>query len=556
MNSSITQLDDTITAVSSARGIAARAIVRLSGPGAFSSTERLLGLKGQNPLGTALAGHHSAAIDTDYALEATIACPVRLLLFAAGHSYTGQDLVECHLPGSPALVREIIEKLMSDGVRHAEPGEFTARAYLHGRIDLTQAEAVAEIIHAATDAQLHAAQQLLQGQLHDHCRELADGLRTALAEIEAELDFAEEEDVTASRSTDSLETLQTVLTHTRRLLTESLTWAQLTEVPQVVLAGYPNAGKSTLMNRLVGLPRSISTAMAGTTRDTVSEPWPLPCGECLLVDTAGLSSTPESNAPESNAPESNAPESNTPESNTPESNAPDSSDGSPTTHQPSAEDTLEQDINRHTQERIKRADLVLWVHDLTTGRAPEAATLAARHGIPKQRLLMVANKADQCQAGNLTTAAADDSPNAPATDSTTARKTPCSSAPSIIPEATAATSSQQRSAPEPLTVSALTGLGIEPLTTAVTERLTRPGNHREGETTTPMALSLRQRQAIHDASESIALAVSLLTGEDSSGTELIALHLREALDAIGTITGAVTPDDILSDIFARFCIGK
>ncbi len=277
----------TIVAISSAGGHGGRGIIRLSGAMSFMGVEKIFrsddsGGEGESEF-RQVAGR--CYLNDDISVAATI------YKFGQGHSYTTEDMIELHLPGSPALLGMVLEKLLSlDDIRMAQPGEFTARAFFNGRIDLTEAEAVAEVIHAQSDTQLRAAERLLDGQLHRFCSEVSERLSMILAEIEADIDFSEGDDADLVVATDDKISgeLGWVLNAVDELLANSRSWDDIHHLPVVVLAGPANAGKSSLANRLLGMDRSIVSQIAGTTRDLLSAPLQLADGECLLIDTAGL----------------------------------------------------------------------------------------------------------------------------------------------------------------------------------------------------------------------------------------------------------------------------
>ena len=220
-------------------------------------------------------------------LSEAITVPADLYVFRAPHSYTGEDLAELHLPGAPPLLQIVLETLQRAGGRSAEPGEFTARAFLNGRLDLSQAEAVAALINARSDAQLRSAERLLEGALRRHTERLADGLTDLLALVEAAIDFADQ-DIDLALPSQLCRQLAPLRDQLQHVLDQSIRWQELNHLPQVVIAGPANAGKSSLTNALTGSARSIVTAVAGTTRDLLTTPLALPEGPCLLIDTAGL----------------------------------------------------------------------------------------------------------------------------------------------------------------------------------------------------------------------------------------------------------------------------
>lgn len=340
-------VDDTIIAISSAAGAAARGIVRISGPEALSSLADIFAVdEGFDP--RQAAGR--SCLRGRCRLSEQIGCTAMVLIFRRPHSYTTQDMVELHLPGTPALLEMVQRELMRQGVRPAEPGEFTARAFLGGRIDLTEAEAVAEVINARSDSQLMAAEKLLDGQLHRSCRKLSSELAELLALVETGIDFSEEDIEFVSRQ-ELIDRLTAARNLLRNILKESVSWKQLNHLPAVVVAGPPNAGKSSLVNALTGYPRSVVSAIAGATRDLLTVPLSLPHGECMLIDTAGLGETA---------------------------------------------DPLAEHSRRLSYRALAEGELVLWVYDCAAGGEGDEAAVCK--GISGKRVIRVGNKADRVKA--------------------------------------------------------------------------------------------------------------------------------------------------------------
>ncbi|HEX7010481.1 MAG TPA: GTPase, partial [Phycisphaeraceae bacterium] len=219
--------------------------------------------------------------------------PALLAFFAEPHSYTGQDVAEIQVPGHPALLDRLIHAALDAGARPAEPGEFTFRAFLAGKLDLTQAEGIAATIAATSESQLQAAAMLRQGRLGSLAAELVDELGQALALVEAGIDFTDQEDVVPIGPAELAQRLAAIANRLELLLAQSRPWGAIEAVPRVVLAGAPSAGKSTLFNALLGRDRALVSPTPGTTRDVLIEPveWIGPQGqpvELMLVDIAGL----------------------------------------------------------------------------------------------------------------------------------------------------------------------------------------------------------------------------------------------------------------------------
>jgi tRNA modification GTPase len=276
-------VDDTIVAVSSPPGAAARGIVRLSGPAARTIAARLFQA---HPAGPSADLAAAGCLPGKVTIHGT-PLPATAYIFVSPRSYTGQDVVEIHTVGAPVVLGLVVEACLAGGARRAEAGEFTARAFFSGGMDLSQVHGVAGMIAARSDEQLRAAQRLLHGALSQTALAAREDLADLLSLVEGAMDFADEpiEFITPEalrrRLSDIAELLRSTVAAGRRMER----WGEL---PRVVLVGRPNAGKSSLLNRLTGVDRAICAPVAGTTRDTLSAPLRLTHIECLLVDAAGL----------------------------------------------------------------------------------------------------------------------------------------------------------------------------------------------------------------------------------------------------------------------------
>jgi tRNA modification GTPase len=275
------RIDDTIAAVSTATvpvGAVGRSIIRVSGPDTFEVLSKIASMP--QPIQKNRIGPCVIHVETDLDVDGL------LYAFFQPHSYTGQDLAELHLDACGAVIETILEKLYQH-VRPAAPGEFTQRAFLNGKMDLTQAEAVAEIVSAANTTQLAAAERLLHGRFSDTIAMLRTRIIELLGRLEAGLDFSEEDIVFISNE-DALKEVDAIRQQLVDLLEGSIRCERIIDMDSVGLAGVPNAGKSRLLNTLLGHSRSIVSGTEATTRDVLTGLLQLEHTDCVLFDCAGL----------------------------------------------------------------------------------------------------------------------------------------------------------------------------------------------------------------------------------------------------------------------------
>ena len=450
----------TIFALSSGRPPAAIAVVRVSGPRAGFALEKLIG-RLPEPRKAALARVRDPA-------SGEIIDEALALWFPAPHSETGEDVAELQLHGGQAVIAGVLDALaMIEGCRPAEAGEFTRRAFENGRLDLTAVEGLADLIAAETQAQRRLAFRQLKGLIGDRAEAWRRRLIEALALVEARIDFSDEADVPEDLLGPALHAAQQLRDEIAGVLADGRRGERLRDGLVVAIAGPPNAGKSTLLNRLARREAAIVSPYAGTTRDVIEVHLDLDGYPVTLLDTAGIRDSAE---------------------------------------------PVEQEGVRRARERAAAADLVLWVID------PSAGGLAA-NGYPENladaEIWLVRNKIDL--AGSSSCA------NATESDNSECKFT--------------------------LSISALTGIGMDALTAA----LSAYAKTYFAATESAVITRARHRHALE---ETVAALDRALARDHSTDEELIAEELRSAATTLGRLTGRVDVEDILDVIFRDFCIGK
>ncbi len=275
-------LSDTIVAVSSP-ATGQRAIVRITGPDTIDTCEKIFCSPIPKQTSVLIAG--AIAIDHELRIDA------KLYLFLSPYSYTGDDVAEIHIHTNASVTEAIMRDLLGQGLRMAGPGEFTARAYLNGKIDLAQAEAVNEVVVSSNKFQLDAAEKLLSGRLAETTAKVRSAMMDCLSLIEAGMDFSGE-DIEFITRAEAVRALAEIKVELEQLLSASISYESVIDLPAVGIAGAPNAGKSSLLNKLLGKARSIVSHKRRTTRDVLNGLLTLAHCRCVLFDCAGLTRAP------------------------------------------------------------------------------------------------------------------------------------------------------------------------------------------------------------------------------------------------------------------------
>lgn len=459
--------NDTIVALATPSGSGAIAIIRLSGKDAIEiATSTFKSVSGKN-----LKNQSTHTIHLGHIIDGNKTIDeVLVSVFKNPNSYTGEDVIEVSCHGSPYIQQEIIQLFLRQGCRMANAGEFTLRAFLNGKLDLSQAEAVADLISSDNEASHQIAMQQMRGGFSSEIAKLREELLNFASLIELELDFAEE-DVEFADRTQFKELIDRITFVLKRLIDSFAVGNVIKNGIPVAIVGEPNVGKSTLLNALLNEERAIVSEIAGTTRDTIEDEISIGGIGFRFIDTAGIRET---------------------------------------------KDVVESIGIKKTFEKIEQSQVTIYLFDASKNiNALEDVRIEIekiRNKYPQKPLLVIANKIDQLddtQLANINTTIAD-----------------------------------------VLLLSAKTGFGVEQLTNSLLN-LINTGALRNNET---IVTNTRHYDALLKAFEEIQkVKYGLETG--LSG-DLLAIDIRQALYHFGEITGEITNDDLLGNIFANFCIGK
>ncbi len=453
--------DDTIVALATAPGIGAIGVIRLSGEKAIPIVNELFPSKDLFQENSHTL-HVGVLKDGDHLLDEVV-----LSLFKNPKSYTGEDVVEISAHGSPFIHQQIIDACIKRGARLAKPGEFTQRAFLKGKLDLTQAEAVADLIASNTSASHNTALKNIRGGFSDKLKELRDKLITFSALIELELDFSQE-DVEFADRTKFYELINQLIQLTDKLVNSFQLGNVIKNGVSVAIVGKPNAGKSTLLNSLLNENRAIVSEIAGTTRDTIEEVINIDGVLFRLIDTAGI--------------------------------------------REHSTDSIEKIGIERSLEKIKTADIVLYLFDSGIESIKDLNTLVLNFKKEGLKFLMVANKIDR--------------------------------------EDEAVIKNKYSGIDHVIFISAKENLHSEVLKERMVD-LVLTGNLN---TENIIVTNARHYHALKEVEKCLQ---DIKNGmEEKLPGDLLALDIRRCLHYLGEITGEITNEDQLDYIFSKFCIGK
>jgi len=491
-------LDDTIVAIATPPGRGGIGVVRLSGTDAKKIARPMLRLADELEPGRA---HFGELIDpaTGERIDEVV-----VTFFAKPHSYTTDDVVEISCHGSPVVLRHVVETAIAAGARLAEPGEFTMRAFLNGRIDLTQAEAVRDLIDSQTLYQAQVAARQLDGALSKRLQPIKQKLVELIATMEAGVDFAED-DVSVIPDQQILTRIAAIHSPLDELLASFGFGKVVHEGLTLAIVGRPNVGKSSLFNRLVERERAIVTATPGTTRDLVTETVAIGGIPVRLIDTAGLRHTL---------------------------------------------DEAESIGVRKSMEAMADADIVLVLRDASRGAQHPLTEDEQRQDqrllelVTNRPAIVVWNKVDLTTA-RLSSPGGLSGP--PSSDSFAPVGVGGDEGPAVCRESQ--DSSAADHAHPVVAASALTGAGVEELRSAILQMAGSGTQQERGFLT-----NVRHKQLVSDAIAALDKAAGAVPQHIPH--EMLLLDLYSALRALDEITGATTADDILNLIFSSFCIGK
>lgn len=457
---------DTIAAVATPPGEGGLAVIRISGKGSFSVVQRLF----DGRVDLRKASSHTAHYGVIRDKNGDVLDDVVVTLFKKPHSYTGEDTAEIGCHGSPFLAGKILELILDRGARLAAPGEFTKRAFLNGRMDLAQAEAVADLVRSRTEASARSSRDQLTGKLSSQLELIRGRIVEIVSLLELSLDFSEE-DVEVVPRVQIADKIGGMIKQVAQLISSFSVGKVYREGVRLAIVGRTNTGKSTLLNALLKEERAIVSGIHGTTRDVIEEDLDIDGVLVRVMDTAGI----RFRGPEG-----------------------------------ARMDQVEAEGVRRAQSAIERADVILWLLDGSQPLREDDIHISER--IDPKKTVIVINKADLPQRLD----------------------------PSDLPG----------TIKNRVSISAQKGHGLAKLNRAILESALGGAAPRPG----GLITNLRHRKVLEGTRKQLGSALKAL--EKGIPGELVVLDLRAALDIMGEITGETATEEILNQIFSRFCIGK
>lgn len=454
-------LNDTIIALATPQGIGAIAVIRLSGQDAITITDRFFQKAGKSKALLAAQKTHTVHFGNIVAIDGEIIDEVVATLFVAPYSFTKENVVEISCHGSPFIVERIIRLFLEAGVRLAKPGEFTQRAFLNGRFDLAQAEAVADLIAADTESARRSALHQMRGGFSNEIKKLREELINFASLIELELDFGEEDVEFADRA-QLARLVQQIVAFLERLMQSFSLGNVLKNGVPTVIAGKPNAGKSTLLNALLNEEKAIVSEIPGTTRDFIEDTLVIEGINFRFIDTAGLRET---------------------------------------------NDRIEALGVARTREKMAQAALIIYLFDMAETSMSEVEATEKELQQMGKSYLLVGNKMDK-------------------------------TLPNLAHH------------PHIIRISAAERIGLNELKTA----LLQAANARPVAVGETVVTNLRHYEALSNAHRALTDVLKSLQSHVTA--DFVAMDIRHALRALGDITGEITTEDLLGNIFSKFCIGK
>jgi tRNA modification GTPase len=480
-------LNDTIVALATPPGVGAIGVIRLSGKEAIHIADSVFYGKKLEKQQT-----HTIHLGTIRADDGRILDEVLASIFIAPKSYTKENVIEISTHGSPYIQQQIIQLLIAKGARLAQPGEFTLRAFLNGQLDLSQAEAVADLIASSSEASHTMAIQQMRGGFSEQIKILRGQLVNFASLIELELDFVEEDVEFANR--DSLKALIIDIQALIKKLLDSFALGNvLKNGVMTVIAGRPNAGKSTLLNALLNEDRAIVSDIAGTTRDTIEEILNIKGVEFRLIDTAGIRE---------------------------------------------ATDQIEAIGVQKTMEKVQQSAILIYVFDVVDTKIDEVISDVAQLYKNDMKLLVICNKMDKnpyFQPEWLSNPSDQTIPNFFFNNKNAV----------FNPQSAILISDEQI-----ITLSAKEGMNIPYLKEKLLALVTEGKVHQES----TIVSNARHFEALQKSYENLDAVLRGLNSQVTS--DFIAMDIRQALHYLGEITGDISTDDLLDNIFSKFCIGK